>query len=115
MAEGRPLSEGYRAEMLAHATAGKCLRNYALLTDCPEVAAMLGLSEAERFWSWYYWLARFAREWQAFVGRDADGDSRSAGLEVGRALRYQLRPAARGGWGDRARRREWTEGWSTDF
>ena len=35
------------------------------------VAAGLGLTEAERQWSRYYWLARFAREWQAATGADA--------------------------------------------
>ena len=62
---------GYRDEMLAHPIAGRSLRNYALLTEHPELADILGLSVAERFWSRYYWLARFAREWQAAAGYDA--------------------------------------------
>ena len=33
--------EGYRAEMLAHPTAGRCLRNYAALTDYPEAVGRL--------------------------------------------------------------------------
>ena len=71
IATGRPQPDGYRVDMLAHPTAGRSLWNYAQLTDHPDVAAALGLSEAERFWSRYYWLARFAREWQAVAGYDA--------------------------------------------
>jgi len=62
---------GYRADMTDHPTAGPSLRHYLLLTECPEVAMLLGLSADERFWSRYYWLARFAREWQAVAGYDA--------------------------------------------
>lgn len=62
---------GYRSEMLAHPIAGRFLRNYCLLTECPEMVGALGLSADERFWSRYYWLARFAREWQAVAGYDA--------------------------------------------
>ncbi len=57
--------------MLAHPTVGRCLRNYVILTECPELLGGLTLSEGERFWSRYYWLARFAREWQAAIGYDA--------------------------------------------
>ena len=57
--------------MLAHPTVGRCLRNYALLTEYPVLLSGLGLSSDERFWSRYYWLARFAREWLAAVGNDA--------------------------------------------
>jgi hypothetical protein len=57
--------------MLGHPTAGRSLRNYAVLTERPELVAGLGLTDDERFWSRYYWLARFAREWQAAVGYDA--------------------------------------------
>ena len=71
LAEVRPRLAGYRADMLGHPTAGRSLRNYLLLTECPELLGGLGLSEAERFWGRYYWLARFAREWQAVVGCDA--------------------------------------------
>lgn len=60
---------GYRAEMLAHPTAGRSLRNYIALTEYPDMPS--GLTSAERFWSRYYWLARFAREWQATEGYDA--------------------------------------------
>jgi hypothetical protein len=56
--------------MLAHPTAGRCLRNYGLLTEYSELADTLGLTEDERFWSRYYWLARFVREWQAVAGSD---------------------------------------------
>ena len=70
-AEVRPQLPRYRADMLDHPTAGRSLRNYLALTECPEASTGLGLSEAERFWSRYYWLARFAKEWQAFVGYDA--------------------------------------------
>jgi hypothetical protein len=70
-AEAVPPLTGYRDEMLNHSTAGRSLRNYALLTANPERIAGLGLSEDELFWSRYYWLARFAREWQALAGYDA--------------------------------------------
>jgi hypothetical protein len=62
---------GYCSEMLAHPIAGRSLRNYCLLTECPEMVGNLGLAADERFWSRYYWLARFAREWQAVDGYDA--------------------------------------------
>jgi hypothetical protein len=55
--------------MLRHPVAGPSLRNYVVLSDCPDVAA--GLTADERFWSRYYWYARFAREWQAAEGYDA--------------------------------------------
>jgi hypothetical protein len=71
LAKGEVRLTGYRDEMLAHPTAGRCLRNYALLTDYPGLVGALSLSAEERFWSRYYWLARFAREWQAAVGHDA--------------------------------------------
>jgi hypothetical protein len=61
---------GYNMEMADHPTAGASLQHYLILTECPDVATGLGLSEAERFWSRYYWLARFAREWQAIAGPD---------------------------------------------
>jgi hypothetical protein len=57
--------------MLGHPTAGRYLRNYIVLTECPELLAGVGLTEDERFWSRYHWYARFAREWQAAVGYDA--------------------------------------------
>lgn len=62
---------GYTSEMRDHPIAGRSLRNYCLLTECQEIVRDLGLSTDERFWSRYYWLARFAREWQAVVGCDA--------------------------------------------
>lgn len=71
LAEGEPPLTGYCARMLGHPTAGRSLRNYVVLTDCPELIGGLGLTEGERFWSRYYWYARFAREWQAAVGYDA--------------------------------------------
>jgi hypothetical protein len=61
----------YRVELTDHPTAGPSLRHYLLLTECPELVAGLGLSNMELFWSRYYWLARFAREWQAVAGEDA--------------------------------------------
>ena len=61
---------GYKVEMTDHPIAGASLRHYLVLTECPDVATRLGLSEAQRFWSRYYWLARFAREWQAVAGPD---------------------------------------------
>jgi hypothetical protein len=65
------LSAGYRVELTDHPIAGPSLRHYLLLTECPELVGGLGLSDVERFWSRYYWLARFAREWQAVAGPDA--------------------------------------------
>jgi hypothetical protein len=40
------------------------------------MVASLGMTEDERFWSRYYWLARFAREWQAVAGYDAGLEQR---------------------------------------
>lgn len=62
---------GYRDEMLSQPFAGRSLRNYGILTEYAEVVSRLGLSEDELFWSRYYWLARFAREWQSALGYDA--------------------------------------------
>ena len=62
---------GLRVDMLRHPTASRCLQNYLVLTESAERIVGLGLTEAERFWSRYYWLARFSREWQAAVGYDA--------------------------------------------
>lgn len=71
-AEVRPrLSDRYQVELTEHPTAGPSLRHYLLLTECPELVADLGLSDSERRWSRYYWLARFARERQAVAGEDA--------------------------------------------
>ena len=61
---------GYNMEMTDYPTAGTSLRHYLIVTECPDVAARLGLSEAEHFWSRCYWLARFAREWEAVAGPD---------------------------------------------
>jgi len=93
LVEGEPPLTGYRAEMLAHATAGRSLRNYVVLTECPGVAP--GLTAGERFWSRYYWLARFAREWQAAEGYDAGLEQSvfkllEAGVEHGPAAIDQL-------------------------
>lgn len=71
LVDGEPPLTGYWTPMLGHPAAGRSLRNYAVLTDCPELVSGLGLTEDERFWSRYYWLARFAREWQATEGYDA--------------------------------------------
>lgn len=62
---------GYRSEMLAHPIAGPSLRNYSILTEYPELFDQLGLSDIDRFWSRYYWLARFKLEWNASTGFDA--------------------------------------------
>jgi hypothetical protein len=71
-AEVRPrLSDRYHVELTDHPIAGLSLQHYLLLTECPELVAGLGLSESERRWSQYYWLARFAKEWQAVAGEDA--------------------------------------------
>ena len=67
----RPDLTAYRAEMLDHPIAGWCLRNYVVLTERPDFLAELGLSEAEWFWSRYYWLKRFTRVWTTVVGYDA--------------------------------------------
>lgn len=65
------LSERYAVELTNHTTAGPSLRHYLLLAECPELVASLGLSESERQWSQYYWLARFTKEWHAVAGEDA--------------------------------------------
>jgi hypothetical protein len=89
------LSErGYKVEMTDHPTAGASLRHYLILTECPEVATGLGLSEAQRFWSRYYWLARFAREWQAVAGPDG-GAAGVPGPAVSGPSRHVLRPVSR--------------------
>jgi hypothetical protein len=69
LAAGESALSGYRAEMLGHPTAGRSLRNYIALTEYPDMVA--SLTAEERFWSRYYWLARFARDWQAAEGYDA--------------------------------------------
>ncbi|WP_372723884.1 hypothetical protein [Novipirellula sp.] len=62
---------GYTCEMLAHPIADRSLRNYCILTEDLELAGNLGLSESDKFWSRYYWLARFRMEWNAVAGYDA--------------------------------------------
>jgi hypothetical protein len=71
LAVGEPPLTEYCARMLGHPTAGRCLRNYVVLTGRSEWIGGLALTEGERFWSRYYWYVRFAREWQAAVGYDA--------------------------------------------
>ena len=61
----------YVVELADEPTAGSSLRHFLLLAECPEFVEDLGLSDSERQWSQYYWLARFAREWQAITGEDA--------------------------------------------
>lgn len=61
----------YCSEMLAHPIAGPSLRNYSILTECSDLVGNLGLSDADLFWSRYYWLARFTMEWNAIAGYDA--------------------------------------------
>jgi hypothetical protein len=71
-AELRPQLIGrYHVELADHPIAGPSLRHYLLLTERPELVAGLRLSDSEWRWSRYYWLARFAREWQAVAGEDA--------------------------------------------
>jgi hypothetical protein len=70
LVEGESRLARYRSDMLEHPTAGRCLRNYIVLTDFPELIGGSHLSEEELFWSRYYWLARLTREWQAAVGSD---------------------------------------------
>jgi hypothetical protein len=65
------LEDRYHVEMTDHPTAGPSLRHYLLLTECPELVAGLALSDSERQWSRYYWLSRFAKEWQAVAGENA--------------------------------------------
>jgi hypothetical protein len=57
--------------MIDHRTVGRSVQNYLILTEFPELLEGLALSASELFWSRYYWLARFAREWQAVSGFDA--------------------------------------------
>jgi hypothetical protein len=71
LSEGEPPLTRYCASMLGHPVAGRSLHNYVVLTECPDLAAGLGLTEDELFWSRYYWMARFAREWQAAERFDA--------------------------------------------
>lgn len=47
------------------------MRNYLLLSESTDILDGLPLSDDERFWSRYYWLSRFVREWQAVAGFDA--------------------------------------------
>lgn len=63
--------DGYLVERTDHQVAGPSLRHYLLLTECDDLVAGLQLSETDLFWSRYYWLARFAKEWQAITGPDA--------------------------------------------
>lgn len=62
---------GYQREMLAHPIAGPSLRNYVILTEYPEILHKLCLSVADRFWSRYYWFARFTLKWNGIAGYDA--------------------------------------------
>jgi hypothetical protein len=62
---------GYRDDMLDHPVAGWCLRNYLILSECPELLGEHGLSEGEVYWNRYFWLVRFARIWSALAGYDA--------------------------------------------
>lgn len=63
-ASRRPiLGESYRLELLEEPVSGKCLRNYLLLTECPELFG--SVSETEIFWQRYYWLRRYAIAWRA--------------------------------------------------
>jgi hypothetical protein len=60
-----------QADMLDDPIAGWCLRNYMILTKFPDLLGKPGLSDSDRYWSSYYWLARFARVWSAIAGYDA--------------------------------------------
>jgi hypothetical protein len=66
------VSERYAEELTDSPTSGPSQRHYLLLTECPDLIAGFDRSEDERFWSRYYWLARFARERQAVAGYDVD-------------------------------------------
>ena len=79
---------GYVADALDHPVAGECLRNYAILTEAPDILSEADLSPAEIFWSRYYWLARFTIVWSAVAGFDA-------GLEQ---QLFQLLETAPDGW-----------------
>jgi hypothetical protein len=57
------LGESYRLELLDEPVSGRCLRNYILLTECPELFG--SVSETEIFWQRYYWLRRYAIAWRA--------------------------------------------------
>jgi hypothetical protein len=57
------LGESYRLELLDEPVSGRCLRNYLLLTECPELFGSVG--ELEVFWQRYYWLRRYAIAWRA--------------------------------------------------
>lgn len=63
---------GYQREMLAHPIAEPSLRNYVILTEYPEILHKLCLSVADRFWSRYYWFARFTLEWNGIAGYDVE-------------------------------------------
>ena len=54
LAEGEPPLTEYCPRMLGHSTAGRCLRNYVVLTEGPEWIGGLALTEDKRFWSRYY-------------------------------------------------------------
>jgi hypothetical protein len=70
----------YGADMIGHPLAGWCLRNYAILTECPDALGEHGLSGPEVYWSRYYWLVRFARVWSAVAGYDAGLEQQVFGL-----------------------------------
>jgi hypothetical protein len=72
--------QGYRADMIDHPVAGWCLRNYIILTEFPELLGDAGLSEAEIYWSRYYWLTRFRLVWSAVAGFDAGLEQQFFGL-----------------------------------
>jgi hypothetical protein len=71
LAAGRIQTKGYRQDMLLHPVAGWCLRNYLILTECPELLGDHCPSVEEQYWSRYYWLFRFAKVWSAVSGYDA--------------------------------------------
>ncbi len=70
-ADVRDRLDAYRRDMVDHPIAGWCLRNYLILTECPELLGEHQPCEVELYWSRYYWLCRFTRLWSAVVGYDA--------------------------------------------
>jgi hypothetical protein len=92
LAEGDSRLAGYRADILRHPTAGRCLWNYIVLSGFPELIDGLRLSEEELFWSRYYWLARLAREWQGVVGYDAGLEQQVFRLLESAAVDYDPLP-----------------------
>ena len=68
----RPGGDGaYNLDMLHHPVAGKCLRNYVVLSEFPNKLSGYDFSQVTVFWTRYYWLRRFALVWNAVSRYDA--------------------------------------------